>query len=82
MSVIEISGLTKDYGNGIFDISFKIEKGEIFGFLGPNAAGKATTIRHLLGFIIPKKDTCIIKGWDYSKDISKIQKNSVTYLEK
>lgn len=40
MSVVEINGLTKDYGNdkGIFDVSFKIEKGEVFGFLGPNGA--------------------------------------------
>ena len=38
MSVIEVNHLTKDYGfgRGVFDVSFKIEKGEVFGFLGPN----------------------------------------------
>ena len=38
MSVIKVCGLTRDYGSnkGIFDINFSIEKGEVFGFLGPN----------------------------------------------
>lgn len=76
MSVIEIKGLTKDYGNGkgIFDVSFEIEKGEVFGYLGPNGAGKTTSIRHLLGFIVPTVGTCIINGMDCSKEIDKIQK--------
>lgn len=38
MSVINIQNLTRDYGagRGIFDVSFQVEKGEVFGFLGPN----------------------------------------------
>ena len=41
MSYIEVQNVTKDYGNskGIFDISFNIEKGEMFGFVGTNGAG-------------------------------------------
>lgn len=40
MSVIEVSRLTKDYGSGkgIFDVNLSVERGEIFGFLGPNGA--------------------------------------------
>lgn len=40
MSVISVQNLTRDYGGGkgVFDISFSIEKGEVFGFLGPNGA--------------------------------------------
>ena len=40
MEIIKSNNLTKDYGNGkgIFDVSFTIKKGEIFGFLGPNGA--------------------------------------------
>ena len=54
--VIEIENLTKNYGKnrGINDVSFSIEEGDIFGFLGPNGAGTSTTIRTLLGLI--KKD--------------------------
>ena len=40
MSMIEIEKLTRDYGGGkgVFDISFQVNKGEVFGFLGPNGA--------------------------------------------
>ena len=42
MSVLQIEHLTKDYGHGrgVFDVSFQVEKGEVFGFLGPNGAGR------------------------------------------
>ncbi|MBM3709703.1 MAG: ATP-binding cassette domain-containing protein [Actinobacteria bacterium] len=50
-SIIRVTNLTKKYGNltAVDNISFKINKGEIFGFLGPNAAGKTTTINMLIG---------------------------------
>lgn len=53
MSVIHLKNLTKDYGNhnGIFDVSFDVNQGEVVAFLGPNGSGKTTTIRHLMGFI-------------------------------
>lgn len=52
-NVIEISGLTKNYGKhrGVSDVRFSVEEGDIFGFLGPNGAGKSTTIRSMLGLI-------------------------------
>ena len=55
MDVIEISHITKDYGQnrGVFDVSFAVRQGEVLGFLGPNGAGKTTTIRQLMGFIRP-----------------------------
>ena len=42
MTVIKIDHLTKDYGHnrGVFDISLEVEKGEVYGFLGPNGAGE------------------------------------------
>ena len=51
--VIQIRHLEKKYGKhfGVKDVSFDVKKGEIFGFLGSNGAGKSTTIRCLLGLI-------------------------------
>jgi len=64
MSVIKVDHLTKDYGNhrGVFDVSFEIEKGEVFGFLGPNGSGKTTTIRNILGFLKPDSGKTYIEG--------------------
>ena len=77
MDVITLSHVTKDYGQGkgIFDISFSVQKGEVFGFLGPNGSGKTTAIRHLMGFINPDKGTCTINGMDCRRESSKIQEN-------
>jgi ABC-2 type transport system ATP-binding protein len=64
--MIEVQNLTKYYGKrlAVDDISFKIEKGEIVGFLGPNAAGKTTTMRMLTGFLAPTKGMIKIAGYD------------------
>ena len=77
MSVIKVCGLTRDYGSnkGIFDINFSIEKGEVFGFLGPNSAGKTTTIRHLMGFLKPQQGSCTVSGLDCRENAAEIQKN-------
>ncbi len=55
MSVIETRGLTKRYGDvlAVNGISFTVEPGQVFGFLGPNGSGKTTTIGMLLGIITP-----------------------------
>lgn len=77
MGMMEVSHLTRDYGQGkgIFDLSFSIAPGEVFGFLGPNGAGKTTTIRHLMGFLRPRGGSCTINGMDCWKDAARIQKN-------
>jgi len=53
MSALEVRSLTKWYGStrGIEDVSFDIEQGEIFGYLGPNGSGKTTTIRCIMGLL-------------------------------
>jgi len=55
MSVVELRGLTKDYGNvrAVDGLDLRIQQGEIFGFLGPNGAGKSTTINMMLDFTKP-----------------------------
>ncbi|MDY5278172.1 ATP-binding cassette domain-containing protein [Sharpea porci] len=77
MSVIEIKDLTRGYGHGkgMFDISFNVEQGEVFGFLGLNGAGKTTTIRHLVGFIKNQSGTCTINGHDCWKESAYINKH-------
>ena len=55
--MIRVENLTKYYGErlAVDDISFSVEKGEIVGFLGPNAAGKTTTMRIITGFLMPTR---------------------------
>ena len=55
--MIRVKDLTKYYGErlAVDDISFNVEKGEIVGFLGPNAAGKTTTMRIITGFLMPTR---------------------------
>lgn len=55
MTVLQVSNLTKFYGKilGVKDVSFSVEQGEIFGFLGSNGAGKTTTIRLLMNLLRP-----------------------------
>ena len=64
MKAIEVKSLTKQYGKarGVEDLSFGIEKGEIFGYLGPNGSGKTTTIRCLMGLLRPTSGQCHILG--------------------
>ena len=64
MKAIEIQTLTKRYGHsrGVENLSFSIEQGEIFGYLGPNGSGKTTTIRCLMGLLRPTSGNCYILG--------------------
>ena len=64
--VISVEHLTKDYGKGrgIFDISFKIPKGKVFGYCGTNGAGKTTTLRHIMGFLKPDQGSVTVNGLD------------------
>lgn len=81
MSVIDIRNLTKDYGSGrgIFDLSLHVGKGVCYGFLGPDGAGKTTTIRHLMGFIKPQKGEAEIWGMNCRKHAAEL-KDMVGYL--
>ena len=81
MGVMEVTGVTKDYGlgRGVFDLSFSVDEGEVLGFLGPNGAGKTTTIRQLMGFIRPDKGSLQIRGKDCFRERDEIQR-SLGYL--
>jgi ABC-2 type transport system ATP-binding protein len=64
VKALEVTSLTKWYGSarGVEDLSFDIEKGEIFGYLGPNGSGKTTTIRCLMGLLRPTSGDCHVLG--------------------
>jgi len=64
MKALEVKTLTKRYGSarGVEDLSFSIDKGEIFGYLGPNGSGKTTTIRCLMGLLRPTSGQCRLLG--------------------
>ncbi len=64
--MIEVKNLTKKYGNftAVRDVSFEVEQGEILGFLGPNAAGKTTTMRVLTCFMPASEGTARVAGYD------------------
>ncbi len=67
---IDVSRLTRRFGAflAVDDISFDVKRGEIFGFLGSNGAGKSTTIRMLCGLLRPTSGSAIVGGIDVSKD--------------
>ncbi|AKG04835.1 ABC transporter ATP-binding protein [Salimicrobium jeotgali] len=71
--MIRIDNLTRRFtnGKGIFNVSFEVKEGEVFGFLGPNGSGKSTTIRHLLGYMKPQKGSAVIDGYDTWKNQAK-----------
>lgn len=74
--VIQVASLTKDYGkgHGVFGLSFEINKGETFGFVGTNGSGKTTTIRHIMGFLKAQKGEVKVCGKDAWTDASDIKK--------
>jgi ABC-2 type transport system ATP-binding protein len=63
---IQVRHLTRRFGDftAVDDVSFEVSKGEIFGFLGSNGAGKSTTIRMLCGLLRPSSGTAIVGGVD------------------
>lgn len=71
--VIEIKELTKVYKNarGITDLSLDVERGEIFGFLGPNGSGKTTTMRVMTGLMKPNTGSVKLFGYDINNDFEK-----------
>ena len=75
--VIVTNNLTKKFGSftAVDNISFYVEKGEIFGFLGANGAGKTTAMRMLCGLSKPTSGSGSVAGYDISKEYEKIKKN-------
>lgn len=75
--VITAKDLTKQFGNftAVDRINFEVEKGEIFGFLGANGAGKTTAIRMLCGLLMPSSGEATVAGFDVYKQNERIKQN-------
>lgn len=75
--IIKVSNLKKNYGSveAVKNISFEVEKGSLFAFLGTNGAGKSTTIDILSTLITKNSGKVIINGWELGKDDQKIRKD-------
>ena len=67
--VIRVQGLTRYYGKlcAVRDISFEVHRGEVFGLLGSNGAGKSTTIKMLCGLLKPTRGSVSIAGVDLAR---------------
>jgi len=77
MAVIKVENISKNFGTlkAVDNLSFEVEAGQVFGFLGQNGSGKSTTIRMLLSLIHPSSGSIELFG-------KSIQKNRASILEK
>ena len=73
---ILVRDLTRRFGafTAVDRISFEVERGEIFGFLGANGAGKSTAIRMMCGLLKPTSGTAVVDGVDVSRDPEKVKR--------
>ncbi len=74
---IEVKNLTKKFGDfvAVDNITFEVKKGEIFGFLGANGAGKTTAIKMLIGISLPTSGKAMVAGLDVGTQAEEIKKN-------
>jgi len=74
---IQADQLTKQFGHftAVDHISFEVDKGEIFGFLGANGAGKTTAMRMLCGLSLPTSGKASVAGFDVYRENEKIKRN-------
>lgn len=83
-AIIRVQHLSKQFGeiNAVDDLSFSVDKGEVYGFLGQNGAGKSTTIRMLLTLIQPTGGAIEILGLDLQKHRNEILRQTGAIIEK
>ncbi len=74
---IDVRDLTRKFGTftAVDHVSFQVKKGEVFGFLGANGAGKSTTIRMLCGLLAPTSGTAKVGGVDVATDPEGVKRN-------
>ena len=64
--VIQTDHLTKNFGDftAVNAVTFEVYAGDVVGYLGPNGSGKTTTIRMLMGLLLPSSGTAQVLGYD------------------
>jgi ABC-2 type transport system ATP-binding protein len=74
---IDVQNLNKHFGDKhvVNNVSMRVRKGEIFGFLGPNGSGKTTTIRMMCGLLKPDSGSGTCLGYDIQKESMEIKRN-------
>ncbi len=77
MKIIEIHDLSKEFNGltAVDKINFSVEKGEIFGFLGPNGSGKTTTINMLATLLLPTGGSATVNGFDIVKESHEVRES-------
>lgn len=76
-AAVETIGLTRRFGSftAVDRVSLRVRRGEIFGFLGSNGAGKSTTIRMLCGLLRPSEGHATVAGFDVASEAEKVRQN-------
>ena len=74
-NAIEVSGLTKRYGTvtALDGVSFRVGRGELFGLIGPDGAGKTTLFRLLTTLLVPDAGFAAVDGFDTVRDYRRIR---------
>ena len=75
MPAVEVRNLVKKYGHitAVNNLSFSVEKGELFGFIGPDGAGKTSIFRILTTLLLPDKGEAKVNDLDVVKDYKKLR---------
>jgi ABC-2 type transport system ATP-binding protein len=75
--MLEVKGLTKRYNSiaAVDDVSFRIDPGEIYGYLGPNGSGKTTTVKMMTGLLEPTRGHILYRGRDIREDLVAYRKH-------
>jgi len=76
MNAIEVNNICKSYGKvkALDDVSFSVGKGEVFGLIGPDGAGKTSMYRILCSLLLPKTGTATVDGFDVVKQMREVRK--------
>ncbi|MFB0975417.1 MAG: ATP-binding cassette domain-containing protein, partial [Tolumonas sp.] len=75
--IIDVQGLNKSFGDKLVvdNLSLQVQRGEIFGFLGPNGSGKTTSIRMMCGLLTPDSGSGHTLGYDIVRHAADIKRH-------